>query len=230
MHHRASDDVGRGAVRGVLADQDRIAGGARPYLALPSSGSASSHAFVSRSSLWRIVVETDPGWITQTRTPWCLSACEMLILIPEWCTLCESSLNCRTANGFCAAQVRCRVPHCGPALSAGGGGTRAPGRVPAERSGGPDLQRAEGGGAAAKQLPSISALGRMLAKVGLPLGFRFRDLRHTGNKLAASSGASTRDASDGAASMRAALIYQHATSERDQEIAAAIDARIGRDN
>jgi hypothetical protein len=28
--------------------------------------------------------------------------------------------------------------------------------------------------------------------------------------------------------MRAALIYQHATSERDREIAAAIDARIGR--
>jgi len=28
--------------------------------------------------------------------------------------------------------------------------------------------------------------------------------------------------------MRAALIYQHATSKRDREIAAAIDARIGR--
>jgi hypothetical protein len=28
--------------------------------------------------------------------------------------------------------------------------------------------------------------------------------------------------------MRAALIYQHATGERDREIAAAIDARIGR--
>jgi hypothetical protein len=27
--------------------------------------------------------------------------------------------------------------------------------------------------------------------------------------------------------MRAALIYQHATSKRDREIAAAIDARIG---
>jgi len=30
--------------------------------------------------------------------------------------------------------------------------------------------------------------------------------------------------------MRAALIYQHATSKRDREIAAAIDDRIGRDN
>ena len=32
----------------------------------------------------------------------------------------------------------------------------------------------------------------------------------------------------GHASMRAALIYQHATSKRDREIAAAIDERIGR--
>jgi integrase len=32
----------------------------------------------------------------------------------------------------------------------------------------------------------------------------------------------------GHASMRAALIYQHATSKRDREIVAAIDARIGR--
>ena len=29
--------------------------------------------------------------------------------------------------------------------------------------------------------------------------------------------------------MRAALIYQHATSERDREIAAALDLRIGRE-
>jgi hypothetical protein len=28
--------------------------------------------------------------------------------------------------------------------------------------------------------------------------------------------------------MRAAVIYQHATGKRDREIAAAIDARIGR--
>jgi len=60
--------------------------------------------------------------------------------------------------------------------------------------------------------------------------FRFHDLRHTGNTLAASSGASTRELMHrmGHASMRAALIYQHVTSGRDREIAAAIDARIGR--
>ena len=61
-------------------------------------------------------------------------------------------------------------------------------------------------------------------------GFRFHDLRHTGNTLAASSGASTRELMHrmGHGSMRAALIYQHVSSQRDREIAAAIDARIGR--
>ena len=69
-----------------------------------------------------------------------------------------------------------------------------------------------------------------VAEAGLPEGFRFHDLRHTGNTLAASAGASTRELMHrmGHASMRAALIYQHATSKRDREIAAAIDARIGR--
>jgi integrase len=63
---------------------------------------------------------------------------------------------------------------------------------------------------------------------GLPAGFHFHDLRHTGNNLAAAAGASTRELMHrmGHASMRAALIYQHATSERDREIAAAMDQRI----
>lgn len=68
------------------------------------------------------------------------------------------------------------------------------------------------------------------------------DLRHAGNTLAAATGASTKElmARMGHASPRAALIYQHATSDRDQAIAAAlsdlaakapvrrIDARDGR--
>ena len=33
----------------------------------------------------------------------------------------------------------------------------------------------------------------------------------------------------GHSSMRAALIYQHATSQRDREIAAALDVLIGRE-
>jgi integrase len=53
-------------------------------------------------------------------------------------------------------------------------------------------------------------------QAGLPAGFHFHDLRHTGNNLAAASGASTRELMDrmGHGSMRAALIYQHATGER----------------
>lgn len=60
-------------------------------------------------------------------------------------------------------------------------------------------------------------------RAGLP-DFRFHDLRHTGNTLAATTGASTKElmARMGHASMRAALIYQHATAERDQGIAAAL--------
>lgn len=60
-------------------------------------------------------------------------------------------------------------------------------------------------------------------KVGLP-GLHFHDLRHTGNTLAASTGASTRElmARMGHASMQAALIYQHASPERDEAIARAL--------
>lgn len=69
---------------------------------------------------------------------------------------------------------------------------------------------------------------KTVAKVGLPKGFHFHDLRHTGNNLAAASGASTRELMHrmGHGSMRAALIYQHATSERDQEIADSLSARV----
>jgi integrase len=67
-----------------------------------------------------------------------------------------------------------------------------------------------------------------VTELGLPDGFHFHDLRHTGNTLAAASGASTRELMHrmGHSSMRAALIYQHATSERDREIADTMDKRI----
>lgn len=59
-----------------------------------------------------------------------------------------------------------------------------------------------------------------VAKIGAP-GLHFHDLRHTGNLLAAQTGASTRDLMSrmGHDDMRAALIYQRATSEADQRIA-----------
>ncbi|MDQ1289453.1 MAG: hypothetical protein QG622_3019, partial [Actinomycetota bacterium] len=63
--------------------------------------------------------------------------------------------------------------------------------------------------------------------VGVP-GLHFHDLRHTGNTLAAASGASLRDlmARMGHDSMRAALIYQHRTQGADRRIADAMEDLI----
>ena len=65
-----------------------------------------------------------------------------------------------------------------------------------------------------------------VTKLGVT-GLHFHDLRHTGNMLAA-PGASLADlkARMGHDSARAAMIYQHATAEADQAIAAALDRRI----
>jgi integrase len=54
-------------------------------------------------------------------------------------------------------------------------------------------------------------------------GVHLHDLRHTGNTMAA-TGASLRELMErmGHSSARAALIYQHATRERDEAIAAAM--------
>lgn len=61
------------------------------------------------------------------------------------------------------------------------------------------------------------------ATAGLP-NLRFHDLRHTGNTLAATTGASTRElmARMGHSTMQAALIYQHATRDRDAAIAKSL--------
>jgi integrase len=62
-----------------------------------------------------------------------------------------------------------------------------------------------------------------LAKAGLA-GIHIHDLRHTGNHLAATSGATLRELMDrmGHSSSRAALIYLHGSDERQQKIADAI--------
>jgi integrase len=67
-------------------------------------------------------------------------------------------------------------------------------------------------------------------KVDLPPRFRFHDLRHTSNTLAAAAGASTRELMHrmGHASPAAALRYQHATAERDAEIAAVLGRALRR--
>ncbi|MHB8434917.1 MAG: tyrosine-type recombinase/integrase [Acidimicrobiales bacterium] len=55
------------------------------------------------------------------------------------------------------------------------------------------------------------------------------DLRHSGNTWAAATGASTRElmARMGHSSPRAALLYQHATADRDRAIAAALSSLAG---
>jgi integrase len=65
------------------------------------------------------------------------------------------------------------------------------------------------------------------AAPGVP-EIHFHDLRHTGNQLAAVSGATTKElmARMGHSTMRAALIYQHATRERDRAIAKNISQSV----
>lgn len=66
---------------------------------------------------------------------------------------------------------------------------------------------------------------RARAVVGLPDGFRFYDLRHTGHTLLTRSGATLRDTMvrAGQSSEKAALIYQHSDEERQREVAAGLD-------
>jgi integrase len=65
-------------------------------------------------------------------------------------------------------------------------------------------------------------------KPGLPERLHFHDLRHTGNTLAAATGASTKElmARMGHSSVRAALIYQHASHERDAVIADSLSEMV----
>jgi integrase len=60
------------------------------------------------------------------------------------------------------------------------------------------------------------------------LGLHLHDLRHTGSTWSAQSGATLKElmARIGHSSARAAMIYQHATRDRDHAIAAALDALI----
>ncbi|MFJ8910617.1 tyrosine-type recombinase/integrase [Amycolatopsis sp. NPDC102389] len=66
------------------------------------------------------------------------------------------------------------------------------------------------------------------ASAGVDGDVHFHDLRHTGNQLAAEGGATTKElmARMGHSTSRAALIYQHATRERDRAIADAISRNV----
>jgi integrase len=64
-----------------------------------------------------------------------------------------------------------------------------------------------------------------LESAGLP-AIHFHDLRHTGNHLSAAAGATLRELMErmGHSTTRAALIYLHATDERQRAVADAVDA------
>ncbi|WP_068920976.1 tyrosine-type recombinase/integrase [Planobispora rosea] len=68
----------------------------------------------------------------------------------------------------------------------------------------------------------------VVRELGLP-GLHFHDLRHTGNMLAAESGAGLKDlmVRMGHDNVRAAMIYQHAVRGADRAITDAIDRQIG---
>ncbi|PWI16935.1 site-specific integrase [Streptomyces sp. Act143] len=71
---------------------------------------------------------------------------------------------------------------------------------------------------------------RARTKVGMPENFRFYDLRHTGNTLAADTGAKLKDlmVRAGQSSERAQLIYQHSTARHQRRLAQGIDAEVRR--
>jgi Phage integrase family len=74
--------------------------------------------------------------------------------------------------------------------------------------------------------PMNATWRKAVEAAGVP-GLHFHDLRHTGTMLAAES-ASLRElmARMGHSSTRAALIYQHASRDRERAIAAAVSARV----
>jgi integrase len=69
---------------------------------------------------------------------------------------------------------------------------------------------------------------KALAVAGVNAKLHLHDLRHTGGTLTAQSGATLKEimARLGHSSTRAAMIYQHATDERDRQIAGALNAMI----
>ncbi|WNM35120.1 site-specific integrase [Streptomyces sp. Li-HN-5-11] len=79
--------------------------------------------------------------------------------------------------------------------------------------------------------PRRNHFNRLWRKACADVGIKslhFHDLRHTGNTLAASTGASTRElmARMGHSTARAALIYQHASADRDRLIADALSGLV----
>jgi integrase len=86
---------------------------------------------------------------------------------------------------------------------------------------------AKGGPLRRGNFNKLSAWPQAAESIGLP-GLHFHDLRHTGNHLAAQSGAGLKDlmARMGHDSERAAMIYQHEVRGADKTITNAIDTQV----
>jgi hypothetical protein len=86
---------------------------------------------------------------------------------------------------------------------------------------------AEGGPIRRGNFNKLSAWPQATESIGVP-GLHFHDLRHTGNHLAARSGAGLRDlmARMGHDSERAAMIYQHEVRGADRAITDTIDTQV----
>ncbi|MGY3203026.1 integrase [Streptomyces sp. TE5632] len=71
---------------------------------------------------------------------------------------------------------------------------------------------------------------RARTAAGLPDGFRFYDLRHTGHTLSTRSGATLRDTMvrAGRSSEKAALTCQHSDEDRQREAAAGLGGGLVR--
>jgi hypothetical protein len=111
---------------------------------------------------------------------------------------------------LCSSLVRCSIARSPTAIAA----APATAELPVER-----VEHSAGEwpgtpGAQAPTGPEVEGVGRRG--------------RQTGNQLAANAGATTRELMHrmGHGSMRAALIYQHATTERDRRIAEALGALV----
>jgi integrase len=90
-----------------------------------------------------------------------------------------------------------------------------------------DLLFTTSSGGPMRRTTLYTAWRRATRAVGIT-GLRLHDLRHTGNTLAASTWASTKELMSrmGQSSSRAALIYQHATQHRDDVIADSLISMV----
>jgi integrase len=141
-------------------------------------------------------------------------------------------------DGTCCTRDACRVGQTGSWPAGAGAGARRPG-LPRQRQGaGAGPRRAQraalliftgsrGGALRRSNFRRAVRWYEAVAAIGVP-GLHFHDLRHTGNSLAAATGASLRDLMDrmGHDSARAALIYQHKSAAAGQVIADALSAQI----